>query len=573
MREELTITTEQVDDFPILVAQMKDMGVPEMLDGQFPVHGNWQGLSLGWTATAWLGHILSVGDHRLNHVQPWVEKNPQTVQRSIGQPVSELDFSDDRLESVLDALGSDENWTAFEAELNRRTLRVYDLQAEVVRVDSTTASGYVSVTEEGLFQFGHSKDHRPDLPQVKVMQSTLDPLGMPLVTQVVSGEKADDRLYLPAIQQVRQGLKQRGVLYVGDCKLMALDNRAYLQAGEDCYLGPFSKVQFSDEALGVQLQAVWSGDRALTPIYRTNAEGEEEKIAEGFEREERLRAAVDGKDVAWRERRLFIRSLQMAKAAESALRERLDQAQVALEALNARKQGKAHFTEIEALRQAAQEILCRCRVEGLLGLGFTQQVQERPVRKYGDRPAEVRIEPEVSLTVSRNEPAIQQAIAHLGWRVYATNASPDDLPLAKAVLAYRNEYLVERGFARLKGRTLSLTPMFLKDDQRVTGLIRLLAIGLRVLTLLEFVVRRGLAQNQEQLAGLYAGNPKRTTATPRAETLLEAFKNIYLNTVTLGEQVRLHITPLSELQRKILSLWGLSADIYSQLAADSPKPP
>jgi transposase len=573
MSEGLTITTEQVDDYPVLVAQMKHMAIPELLDRQFPVHGNWQGLSLGWTATGWLGHILSVGDHRLNHVQPWVERNPQTVHRSLGQMVSGLDFSDDRLESVLDALGEDEHWTAFEAELNQRTLRVYDLKADVVRVDSTTASGYVSVTEDGLFQFGHSKDHRPDLPQVKVMQSTLDPFGMPLVTQVVSGEKADDRLYLPAIQQVRQGLKKRGVLYVGDCKLMSLENRAYLQAGGDYYLGPFSQVQFSDEALEAQLQVVWSGEQVLTPIDRTNTDGEVEKIAEGFEREERLSARVEGKEETWSERRLFVRSFQIAKAAESALWERLGKAQATLEALNERKQGKQHYTEREALRQAAEEVLRQQRVEGLLSLSFTELAQERQVRQYGERPAEMRIEREVSLTVSRNEPAIQQAIAHLGWRVYATNAAQEDLPRAKAVLAYRNEYLVERGFARLKGRSLSLTPMFLKDDQRVTGLIRLLAIGLRVLTLLEFVVRRELAQNQEQLAGLYAGNPKRTTATPRAETLLEAFKNIYLNTVSIGEQILLHITPLSELQRKILGLLRLSPEIYSQLAADSPKPP
>jgi transposase len=573
MSEGLSITTEQVDDYPVLVAQMKHMSVPNLLDGQFPVHGNWQGLSLGWTATGWLGHILSVGDHRLNHVQPWVEQNPQTVERSLGQAVSGLDFSDDRLESVLDALGEDARWTAFEAELNQRTLRVYDLKADVVRVDSTTASGYVSVTEAGLFQFGHSKDHRNDLPQVKVMQSTLDPFGMPLVTQVVSGEKADDRLYLPAIAQVRQGLQKRGVLYVGDGKLMSLENRAYIQDGDDYYLGPFSKVQISEEVLQVNLQPVWSGEQAVTPIYRPNADGKEEKIAEGFERGESLSAVVDGKEITWRERRLFIRSFQIAKAAETALRERLDQAQGALAALQEHKQGKPHFGEVEALRAAAVAIVQQQRVEGLLHLDFTEQVQEREVRKYGNRPAEVRIEREASLTVSRNAPAIQQTIAQLGWRVYGTNASQADLPLAKAVLAYRNEYLVEHGFARLKGSSLSLTPMFLQDDRRVTGLIRLLSIGLRVLTLLEFVVRRSLVQNQEQLAGLYAGNPKRTTATPRAETLLEAFKHIYLNTVTIGEQILLHITPLSELQKKILSLWEFSPDIYSQLAADSPKPP
>ena len=573
MSGELTITTEQVDDFPVLIAQTERMAVPELLDRNFTVHGNWQGLSLGWIGTTWLGHILSVGDHRLNHVQPWVEKNLLTVQMSIRQAVTGLDFTDDRLESVLDALSDDVGWAAFETELNQRTLRVYDLKVEVVRVDSSTASGYVSVTEDGLFQFGHSKDHRPDLPQVKVVQSVLDPLGMPVATQVVSGEKADDPLYIPAIGQVRKGLGKRGLLYVGDSKLMSLGNRAYIQAGDDYYLGPFSKVQIPDEDMDIHLRPVWSGEQALTPVYRTNTEGEEEEIAEGFEREERLTAMVNGEELVWIERRLFVRSFMYAKASETALRERLEQSQAALEALNERKQGKRHFLEIPPLRQAAEEIVRQFRVEGLLNLNFTEQVQERNVHQYGDRPAEVRIECEVTLGVSRNETAIEQAGAHFGWRVYGTNHSTKHLPLPKAVLAYRNEYLVERGFARLKGRTLSLTPMYLKDDGRVTGLIRLLSIGLRVLTLLEFIVQRRLTESQEKLAGLYAGNPKRTTVTPRAETLLEAFKSIYLNTVTIGEQIHLHITPLSDLQLKILSLLGFSPDIYSRLAANSQKPP
>lgn len=63
-------------------------------------------------------------------------------------------------------------------------LRVYDLKVQRVRVDSTSASGYMTVTEGGLFQFGYSKDHRPDLPQLKINQSALDPLGIPLTTTI-----------------------------------------------------------------------------------------------------------------------------------------------------------------------------------------------------------------------------------------------------------------------------------------------------------------------------------------------------------------------------------------------------
>jgi transposase len=573
MNNDLTITTEQVDDFPVLIAQMERMTVPDLLDRCFTVHGNWQGLNLGWVGTSWLGLILSVGDHRLNHVQRWVERNLRTVQGSIQQTVTGLDFTDDRLGNVLDALSNDEDWAAFETELNQRTIRVYDLKVEVVRVDSSTASGYASVTEDGLFQFGHSKDHRPDLPQVKVVQSVLDPFGMPVATQVVSGEKADDPLYIQAIRQVREGLGKRGLVYVGDCKLMSRDNRAYIQAGGDYYLGPFSKVQIPDEDQDAYLRPIWSAEQSLTPVYRTNAQGEEEKIAEGFEQEKELTATVDGKEITWTEIWLFVRSLMQAKAAQSALQERLSKAKAALEALHERKQGKRHFTEVETLRQAAEEIVRQYRVEGLLNLSYSEQVQERNVRQYGDRSAEMRIEREVTVGVSQNVTAIEQANARFGWRVNGTNHSKEHLLLTKTVLAYRQEYLVERGFARLKGKSLSLTPMYLQDDQRVTGLIRLLSIGLRVLTLLEFVIQRRLAESQKKLAGLYAGNPKRTIATPRAETLLEAYKPIYLTAVTIGEQIHLHVTPLSDLQQKILSLLGFSPDIYTRLTADSPKPP
>jgi transposase len=69
----------------------------------------------------------------------------------------------------------------------------------------STASSYAEVNEQGLLKLGHRKDHRPDLPQLKLALASLDPLGMPLATEVVSGEKADDPLYLPLIARVRSG--------------------------------------------------------------------------------------------------------------------------------------------------------------------------------------------------------------------------------------------------------------------------------------------------------------------------------------------------------------------------------
>jgi transposase len=573
MTEELTVITERVDDIPVLLAHMIKMGLPNLLDEHFPVHGNWQGLSLGWTSTVWLAHILSEGDHRLNQVQPWAEKRLETLRSCSGQSLDGLAWSDDRLAGVLTRLSDDQGWRAFETSLNRQTIRVYDLRPNCVRVDGTTVSSYGAVSEDGLLQFGHSKDHRPDLPQLKVMQAVLDPLGMPLATQVVSGEKADDPLYVPAIAQVRQGLARRDLLYVGDSKMLAVATRAFIQAGGDYYLGPLSKVQLPDEQLAAYLQPVWAKQVELMPVQRVREGKPPELIAEGYELIEVLTAEVEQQSLTWVERRLVIRSVQYAQAGEVALQARLTKAECALAELTQPKQGKRRLTALEPLQQAAEAIVKQYRVEVLLSFSYEEQVREWPVRRYRQRPTEVRVDRQVHLHVSRNEAAIEQAVAQLGWRVYATNQPADQLGLTQAVLAYRQEYLVEHGFGRLKGKPLSLSPMYLQDDDRATGLVRLLTIGLRVLTLLEFVVRRGLAQTQEKLTGLYAGNPKRATARPTAETLLDAFKEIHLTVVTIGQQVHRHLPPLSDLQQRILTQLGFSVDIYTNLAGNFSIPP
>src|SRR5437667_47133 len=93
------------------------------------------------------------------------------------------------------------------AQLERmQVANLLDRHPSRVRVDSTTVSGSVHPSPDGLFQFGHSKDHRPDLPQVKIKLSALDPLGLPVGVTLVGGQRADDGLYVPAIQQAQQTL-------------------------------------------------------------------------------------------------------------------------------------------------------------------------------------------------------------------------------------------------------------------------------------------------------------------------------------------------------------------------------
>lgn len=570
MADNFSVTTEQVDDIPILLAQGKKIGIPEFLDRHFVPHGNWQGTSLGWTTLVWLGYILSEGDHCLNHVEQWVEKRLHSLGISLGQPVRGLEWSDDRLEIVLDELADDENWRKFESALNRHTIRVYDMKLHRVRVDSTTVSGHWTVTEDGLFQFGHSKDHRPDLPQLKVMLSALDPLGMPVATQVVSGERADDKLYIPAIEQVSASLDEHGLLYVGDCKMAALATRAFLQHSRDYYLCPLSETQTPEATLTNYLQPVWEGKQALQVVERKNVAGQIEQIAEGYEQDVILSAEVNDETITWTERRLIVRSFRHAHSSEVGLHSRLAKAQAALHRLNEPKQGQERMESAANMQTAADKVMQRYGVTGLLKLNITEQHTERHIRAYGSRPARIETQTIVTLQAEVDKQAVQDAVRWFGWRVYVTNQPAEMHSLEQAVLSYREEYLVERNFGRLKGKPISVSPMYLQSDERATGLVRLLSIGLRMLTLLEYRVRQRLADLKEKLPGLYAGNPKRATDRPTAEAMLRAFKGIYLSAVTIDEQVLYHVSPLSDVQGKILSLLGFSANMYSQLTSGFP---
>src|SRR2546426_5011622 len=470
MTEQLTLSHERVDDIPLLLAQIERMQVTKLLDECCPTHGNWEGLSLGQVVSVWVTFILSEANHRMSHVEPWAERRWQTLRTCLGTEVRALDFSDDRLAAALDYLSEDAAWQEFERHLNQHTLRVYDLRPERVRLDATTAKSYGRVTAEGLLQFGHSKEHRPDLPQLKVNLSVLDPLGLPLTTTVVSGNCADDPLYVPEITRVQASLGQSGLTYIGDAKMAALATRAAVAASANYYLCPLPATQVPAEDLEHLLVPVWEQRQALTPVWRPAEMGapaqKPELLAEGYEVTVELAAALDGRLVQWRDRRLVVRSVAWAEAQQHSLATRLAKAQAELAALNERRQGKKIYREAVEMRTAGEQILAKYQVWGLLQLQCQTSEQTQVRRRYGTRPAQPQVDRTVQVTAQVDEAAVAQAKRTLGWRVYTSNQPKAELSLQQAVLAYREEYLVERGFGRLKGKSLALTPLYLDSEAR-----------------------------------------------------------------------------------------------------------
>jgi transposase len=370
---------------------------------------------------------------------------------------------------------------------------------------------------------------------------------------------------------VQQAFGKGGKTFVCDCKAASLGTRAYLASTEDYYLCPLPQTQVSAEQRRALLQPVWQGRQTLQQVYRPAADGEtEELVAEGFSRDVPLQAAVAGQQVTWTERRWLVRSLAYALGQQQQLDRRLQKAQEQLAGLNDRKQGKKRLSAPE-LAARAEEIVHKQRVEGLLNWQVRTSTHQRTVRGYGDRPQRVVKEREHRLEMSRHEEAITEAKREMGWRVYATNQLP--LNLAGVVWGYRGQNRLEDNWSRLKGQPLGLTPLYLQHESRIQGLVLLLSLALRLLTLLEWTVRKKLQETKETLKGLYPGQPGRQAKRPSAELLLQAFKGISLVLVEAAGQRAAHIPPLKALQQKLLDLWELPPDLYLRLTLHFPEPP
>jgi len=571
-QSDLVIITERVDDVALLIGQMVKMGFVEILDRHIPRHWQQRELSWGWTAVIWLAYILTEGDHRKVSVETYLKGMHHTLSHLTGQVVDPLDFSDDRLSHLLKHLSKPTYWHRIEHDLNARSVEVYALPQDAIRCDATTVSGDHEVTAQGLLQCGHSKDD-PTRPQIKVMMGSLDPLGMPLATDVLSGERADDGLYLPIIERIRAGLQTPGLLFVGDCKMSAVDTRASLARHQDWYLSPLPLTGATAEAMDAWITAGVTKREAgeLAQIWRTNDRGHEVLAAEGYELERTCWAP--GSDVELRERVLVVRSPMHANHQAAGLETRLRHAETQLTALTPpRGRGKRQITDEATLLEAIALVLNDHRVDGLLNVTWEKQVEQTTQyvgRGRGALRREKRVIEKIRYhitQIARQEDRIADLRQRFGWKAFVTNAGQQRLSLRDAVLCYRNEYRVERIFNRLKSR-VHIAPLFVKLNEQIEGLTYLLTLGVRVLTVTEFVLRRSLETTQASLPGLHPENKQKMTDTPTAERILKAFSDISLTIIkhAAGEEILRRLTPLSGVQEDILQRLGLGTTLYAQL--------
>lgn len=557
---------ERVDTIPLIHAMLVKMGVEEVIDNIFVPHTNWSGLSYGQLSVLYLTYVLHSLTHRLSSVESWVKEHKTVIEQVTGWKLTEKDATDDRLCRLVEVLGHDmEMICDFQLQMSRHLISAYHLPTDVARYDTTSFSVWHQQKDpkDDLLALGHSKDHRPDLLQYKQGLAVLDPAGVPILSETIPGNCADDPLYFPAWKRMVKIIGNPNFLYVADCKAASLETRTGIDNGKGAYLFPLPMTGDTPKRIK---ELVWNPPETVQDIMLAPKSEEEEGriVGRGFAVNKDIVGHLPNGEIhSWVEQWMVTRSDAHAQRQIQSLLARIEKAVSKVSSLKP----KANETA-DAFQARAKKILENAKLQDCLHVEVNETItlkkkytgKGRPGPDSPFKTVEVR---KISIQVQRNEAAIEELKVLAGWRIYVTNVPADRMTVNQSTQYYRDEWLVERGFHRFKKGQIPALPLFLRIPERIKGLMLLLTIALQVLTLMEFVSRQELAKNNETISGLVPGNPKMKTSRPSAERLLAQFN--YLN--LLIEEKQKSITAillggLTPLQKRILSLLGIPEEIY-----------
>lgn len=557
VQNEAQMTIERIDDLGVIIGTARQSGLEDVLDAHYSQHHNWEGPSLGKIVCGWMGYLLSEADHRLSHMEDWTSDRLQTLRLLLDAPDLEArHFKDQHLEVILDYFSDRERWSEMLSAHVGHLLEVYPLDNNIIRLDAMITQSYREIG--GLFQVGYSKQHVEGLPQIKEMMAMADSYALPVAVEIVSGDRADDQLYLPIVDRVRKTVASSGLLYVGDSKMGSLTTRRTLHQQDNYYLCPLAQVQFSaaqrekvlkEGPTRDQMQEVWGAKG-------TESNPQHELKAYGFS----LIHTIDGVDkqgnsYTWKEKVFMVCSVAHQNAQAQQLEERLSRAEKELEELQVRKKGRRVIRNREELNAAIARILHRSQVEGLLQIDIETHTQTQTIAARGTKPEREDTTHTFSFTARRDQAAIESYSRLTGWQIYATNRM--ELTFSDAVTIYRRQYRIEHKFDQLLNRTLHLLPVYLQLEKRICALIRLLMLALQLSAIIEHQVRTSLQKHPEisELKGLYPGHKGRATKKPTTTMILSAFKNIsvvFNPDLPLHQQVQVH--GLKEIHLTLLQL-------------------
>ncbi len=501
--------------------------------------------------------------HPLYEVSEWVRGR---VPAHLGLEPEQIELiNDDRLGRTLDKLFVADR-RSIVTRLIVHMAKTFQLDLQRLHNDST------SITFSGLYSegasrkdgrrsvritHGHNKDHRPDLKQLVWSLTVTSDGAVPVHYNVFDGNVTDDQTHIGIWKALHEIVGGPDFVYVADAKLCTRENMGFIHGKNGRFITVLPRTRKEDARFKRRLvndapdwQLIWERPplrRKKDPPERFEAVEDPEPSAEGY-------------------RLVWYRSSEKWRRDEQTREKAIHEARSGLRRL-AERVGKRNLKTREQVQQAVDNILEESAARPWIRVELLPR--ERHTYKQGGpgrpgkhtryvRQTTIVYEPVTTLdTQSIEASAAADGIFPLITDIPAAQLSPLDL-----LTTYKYQAFVEKRHEQLK-TAAEVVPVNFKTPSRIEAFLFLYFLAITLHALLERQVREAMKARDIRSIPLYP--EERACRAPTADKILGLFESLRRHRLFhSGQPIKTFWDPLTDVQRLVLDLLGISTAVYGQ---------
>lgn len=438
-------------------------------------------------------------------------------------------------------------------KLAAKTCEKLGISIQEVHLDSTSFSYDGHVKEEDMCEmkidFGYSRDHHEELPQVCLLGITDGKSRMPIFTKAVSGSKPDVKSFLdvvggdwPLLQEQFNDLRY----LVGDSALCTSD---ILKAARE--KGILLVTRVPDKYKFVKDAYLASASEELTKIYEIGEDDQNYGKWCGSQE-------IGGIPL----KLLLVKNLERRESKEATVRRRaekeLDKLQTALKKM--RTQPAKCRADAE---KNLNELKAKCRACTITDVEYTEvkKNKRRGRPKAGEEAETVTVAVQVTAKVAISEDYIKAKVEEEIMFVIGTTDTQRDWTMAELLSTYKRQSTIERMWKLSKDPKICLDALYLKTPHRIVALMWILSVALLVFAATEHLLKE--AMNRENIR-MPTPDHRTELAIPTLLRLKQYVDNSNINLLFIPKDNSFKIAGLTDVFVQILEAMGFEWLKYYQ---------
>lgn len=530
------IQTAAMDHYGLVAAICQDLKIAEKINSRLLVDPQ-RKVSPGTAVIAMIINGLGFTNRRLYLTHQFFESKP--IAKLLGQDLEAKDITDYTLGHALDDIAEYDASQLF-AEIAFEIALEHKLLGSNNHLDTTSMSvhGEYDVDDDPSIievTHGFSKDHRPDLKQVVLSLVVNGPSSIPLWMEPLDGNSSDKTSFHETISRVEAFRAQIDL----EAKFKWIADSALYTKDKLLKSNDYTWITRVPETIAEVRRLVEKPHEEISWLERGNGykTSSSTSVYGGIPQRWLL---VFSEQAYHREKKTLEKKIEKeAEILKQALwhfgNQEFHCEEDALKSLDAIKKGyKWHIIE--------SQVVASCKHAGR---GRPKVGAEKVIAGY-----------KVEATFSRNEEIIKRILSSKGRFILATNELNESICTEEEILEeYKEQQDVERGFRFLKDPWFMVDSVFLKTPKRIEALMMVMTLCLMVYNFGQHRIRERLKEEQTTLPN-QLGKEVFTPTLRWIFQLMEGIGVVYFYEALSTQHVREVITNITQLRRKIISLFG-----------------